>query len=352
MKQKELKFSGLPESGALAIARRAQALARDAEAAAINAQAERENVDLPVEVKPGQPVEAKFAATAAQADSSTLDADWAFKRFPVQPKNEYATPLARLPICRASNRSTQQTKVDSDGSFPFVCSYGKGRRHGPALTIRDEDTLIALMRLRDHGFQGPQSRLPSNIRDFHRHNNGNASVHRVICTIRQINDELGLKKSGVNAKNTLASVKRLAGCRIEIENVRVGGERIGGTFSLIELQWQLIEDEGIVDVTFPPLMTHWLTESYTFINWGVRMQLTPLAKAIHCFLSSQRGDFKINVKKLADVVGYDGRQDQLRTKFGKACDELVAVGWLKEFEFTGNSRSIPLKLRTVQHSSS
>ncbi len=284
-----------------------------------------------------RPVEARLRAAAHELATKGQAAG--FDAFALTPSNEFPSQLTRLPIFRPSQRRTQQLIQDLDNAVAFETPWGRGRRLGPPLTVRDEDTLIALMRLRDHALRGPESRLPANVRDIYQSSTGTSEVHRVVCSLGQLLDELGLSDSGTNFKNLLASIKRLAGASIEIEKVNLPeNSTAGGTFNLIQLRWVTFEDHGLVDVVFPPMMAHWLRHSYTYIDWKVRLQLPPLAKAIHRFLSGQRTSYSIELGKLAGTIGYDGRREHMRKKFAAACDELVATGWMTRYRIRGTGR--------------
>jgi len=302
----------------------------------------------PLTVQRSLPLEARLR-TAAR-DIEAFDQDGAFASYPIRVSNEFPTLLTRLPIFRPSQRRKQQSIQDTDNAVAFNTPWGRGRRVGPPLTIRDEDTLIALMRLRDRVLCGPASGLPASVRDFYaRKQSGQTEVHRVVCTVNQINEELGLTDSGTNFKNTFESVKRLNLAKIELEQDTEGGKsRVGGAFDLIELRWLVYERHGLLDVIFKPLMAHWLKSSYTYVDWNTRMQLTNLGKAIHRFLSGQRRDYSIELEKLARTVGYDGRREHMKKHMLAACQELVAIGWLESANVRGTGRKTPWILSIIR----
>ena len=71
-----------------------------------------------------------------------------------------------------------------------------------------------------------------------------------------------------------------------------------------------------------------------------------LGKCLHRFLSGQPKQYKNEVLKLADTIGYDGPKKNIKQRFGKSLSQLTNIDWLKTFRFTGNSRSVPLVLHT------
>lgn len=280
-----------------------------------------------------------------------FDAGGRFASYSMKPQSEFPTKLTRLPIFRPSQRRTQRALQDNDNMVPFSTPFGRGKRSGPPLTVRDEDTLIALLRLRDQVLAGRERDLPENVRELYREDGARAEVHRVVCTVQQINEALGLTDSGTNFGNTLASIKRLGHCSIELERDVVEGERsakYGSIFRLLVVRWLVYEEHGLVDVVFPQTMARWLKESYTYIDWNTRRQLSALGKAVHRYLSGQPRDYTIELGKLAATIGYDGRREHMRRKFADACEELVTVGWLTEYRISGSGRSTPWKLHTLK----
>jgi len=292
------------------------------------------------------PLEARLRTAASEI--GTFGNNDVFSSYPLKVSNQFPTTLTRIPIFRPSRRVTQQKIQDTDNTVPFETPYGVGRRHGPPLTVTDEDTLIVLLRMRDRGMTGPSTHLPENVRDFHQPRNGMSTIHRVTCTIKQINERLGKNDGGGSYRSTLASLKRLNACKIEFDrNTRDGGKE-GGAFDLVKIQWRVYDDHGLIDAVFPPVMADWLQSSYTYIDWDTRKKLTPLGKAIHRYYSGQRSDFTIGLKKLAVTVGYDGRVDRLKPSFEKALNELVELGWFKSQEITGNGRTEPFMVHTTR----
>jgi len=297
---------------------------------------------LPLSVQRSLTLEARLRAAAR--DIGPFGQNNVFKPSDLKPNNQYPSILSRLPIFRPSKRLTQQSIQDADNAVGFDTPWGEGRRHGPPLTTRDEDTLIALLHLRDRCLTGPTSHLPESVRDIYRSKNGMTSVHRVTCTIDQINSFLGLSDSGKNYKVTLASIKRLNACKIEIENALVDGSRVGGSFDIVKIQWRVFDERGLVDAVFPPVMSHWLKASYTYIDWNIRKQLSPVGKALHRFLSGQPKKYEIGMTKLAKTIGFDGRTDRLKKTIEKGLEELKKVGWVTDFSVSGTGRSVPWKV--------
>ena len=283
--------------------------------------------------------------STARDGLSPLDSD-VFTSYPLSPQREFPTALTRMPIFRPSRRVTQQAIQDTDNAVSFATGWGEGRRLGPPLTIRDEDTLICLIRLRDRAIVGPASALPTVLREVRESTGETTEVHRLRCTLQMVVDELGLRDGGTAYSTTLASIRRLGGCTVELVHRSEDGRRsMGKQFRLIDVNWMAYDEHAVVEVVFPPLMAGWLRDTYSYLDWPVRRRLKgALTKALHRFLSGQRDSYAIGLDKVAAAVGFDGRREHMRTKFGGACRELVEAGWLERWKIEGNGRTEPLIL--------
>lgn len=273
-----------------------------------------------------------------------------FVSYPLSPGNEFPTLLTRLPIFRPTRRGHQQRLVNKDFALEFTTPFGDGKRHGPPLTVRDEDTLIAITRLRSKRIYGRPQSLPVPIADIYasKNTNGSVGVHFVVCSIDQINRELGLTDGGVNYKRTFESVKRLGATTLEL-NLKhreryLGDVKTGRMLPLINVQWQAFDDNGLFVIVFPPVIAHWLENEYTYIDWSVRLKLDDLGKCLHRFLSSQPKRYKADLGKIARTVGYDGPAKNIKQRFRRSLDQLVEHAWLTSYRFSGNGRSVPLML--------
>ena len=277
-----------------------------------------------------------------------------FVSYPISPGNEFPTLLTRLPIFRPTRRGHQQRLVNKEFALEFTTPFGDGKRHGPPLTVRDEDTLIALTRLRSKRVYGLPQSLPIPIADIYasKNDHGTVGAHYVVCSIDQVNRELGLTDGGLNYKRTFQSVKRLGATTLELTLKRheryLGKVQTGRMLSLIHVQWQTFEENGLLVVLFPPVIANWLENEYTYIDWSVRLKLGDLGKCLHRFLSSQPKKYRGELNKIATSIGYDGPPKNVRQRVGKALEQLVDLGWLNSYRISGNGRSKPLVLHVYR----
>jgi hypothetical protein len=263
----------------------------------------------------------------------------------IERSNAFPTFLARLPLFVPGKRSRQPHETD-DGLL-FKTSWGEGKRHGPALTVFDEDTLIALCRLRQVAINAEGARLPVPIGT-----NDRQRVHALRTTVRAVQAECGGASScgGTNLRRRLESIQRLAAQRIALSQTtadKLG--RTGSTFSLIELAWLEHPGEPHEDtdgddcpvarrryaaevyVQFPPTMAKFLDSCYSYIDWNVRLQLTDTGKAIHRFLSSQPEDYVISTELLRRTIGYPRAYAFFMRDLRGTMERLVDLRWVRHW---------------------
>ena len=281
-----------------------------------------------------------------------LEGEGFFVSYPLSPQNEFPTLLTRLPIFRPSKRLRQRNLLNRDNALEFSTPFGSGKRYGPPLTVRDEDTLIAITRLRSKRLYGCLERLPIQIADIYHAGGDDVGVHCVVCSVDQINKELGLTDGGLNYRETLASVKRIGATTLELNLKRheryLGEVEMGRMLPLIHVQWEAYSQNGLLLILFPPVIARWLEQEYTYINWDIRLQLDDLGKALHRFLSSQPKQYRAEVLKIAETIGYDGPTKNVKPRFRRSLEQLKGLGWLLHYAFTGSGRSIPLVLKTTR----
>lgn len=266
-----------------------------------------------------------------------------FKQFPIAPNSEYPSVLTRVPVFAPGQRSTIAKRLDKDLAMNFETGWGKGRKFGPPLTIYDEDTLLAILGLRQSQLVGSGSKMPMPVTHPGRLDE-EINVQVVFTTIGEIQDYLGLAKGGRGHKRRLDSVKRLAG--VVIEFTRTSDPALksvirGGSFStkLLELVTQDMENESCLYIQLPPVMVKWLSESYTYIEMDVRRQLTDHGKAIHKFLASQQ-HFNISLEKLQEITGSSLHHREFTRSTRQTMKKLHDIGWC-EYKITRNGRSKP-----------
>lgn len=274
---------------------------------------------------------------------------------PITKKNHFPTMLSRVNIFPAMSARLQKTYLDDDNAWPFDSPFGKGKRYGANLTPKDQCVLIAIFRLRSRRLIGGHGNLPIKVsRIFNGDEKGKIDVDVSLCTIAQILDELELSYGGKNYKDVLASLERLAACRIKMtvnRHDRYFGEfEQGSIFQLLDIQWTTYKDAGVIYVQFSPLVTKWLQEEATYLNWEIHKKLgrNENAMVLHIFLSSQftkkKPYYDNEMHKIAKAVGIHGSAKEIKRKFTSGLKKLKAVGWIEDFELIGSGRKEPIRL--------
>ena len=123
----------------------------------------------------------------AQMDLFRLERQGQFQAVPIAPQNEFPTLLTRLPIFVPGRARKQKAQIDEDFAIPFQTSWGTGRKFGPPLTVYDEDTLIALGRLRQNMLIGQPSKMPYPVSKLYaKEDQDEVHVHVVYCMLSDV----------------------------------------------------------------------------------------------------------------------------------------------------------------------
>lgn len=286
----------------------------------------------------------------AQLALFRLESTGRFVQQPLRPESEYPTFLTRLPIFLPARRKNQSKLLDVDNAMSFETPWGKGRKYGPPLTVYDEDTLIAIGRLRQSRLTGRPHNLPIPVPEVYQSKNrDDVSVHLVQCMLTDIQAMCGTTHGGKADQARLDSVKRLGGTVIEFTRQSPDLFVQPGTqIKLVDIAWQEYATNAILLIQFTPLMAHWFDNEYTYIDWDLRRKLSDTGKAVHRFLSSQPKDYEIGAKKLMTTIGFLRSYAEFMRDLRECLNQLKAEGWLRHYEVAGTGRKVPHKLLTVR----
>ena len=283
----------------------------------------------------------------AQLDLFQLERRGQFTAVSINPQNEFPTLLTRLPIFVPGRARKQRELLDNDNALPFQTSWGTGRKFGPPLTVYDEDTLMALGRLRQNMLIGDPGKMPYPVSKLYaRTGETDVHVHVVFCMLSDIQAMCGTSVGGRNNKLRLESVRRLAGTKIEFnKQTQDKVEFSGTTIDLVHVKWDAYEDNAVLYIQFSPIMAQWLERAYTYIDWNLRRKLrTDVGKAVHRFLSGQPPKYMIFTRKLQNTIGHVGPYKHFMADLREAMEQLQSEKWLGDFQIVGNGRKTPHKL--------
>lgn len=328
--------------------------AENAEKAKLRAEAKQAEIKKEQPVKAEKEVQgrARFSAIEEMQDNlSDAEQDGRFTSYPITPSTEHPTLLTRVPIFVPARRSNQRNLLDDDNAIRFETSWAKGKKFGPPLTVYDEDTLMAIGRLRSKRLAGQPSNLPVPVSEIYREKlNADVNVHIVCCMLSDIQDECGTSQGGKNNKLRLDSIRRLAATTIEL-NTKTPDKIVGrGTnIKLIDVAWQEFTDNAILYIQFSPVMAKWYEREYTYINWALRQKLHDTGKAIHRFLAGQPKIYEIHTTKIMQTINYLRPNKRFLEDLRSTMTLLKEEGWIQEWKITGTGRKIPHKLQIVRN---
>ncbi len=290
----------------------------------------------------------RLSISKFQLDLFKKESDGRFTSYPLQPGSEFPTFLTRIPIFQPIKRGRKKAELDADNAMPFITSWGRGRKHGPPLTVYDEDTLMAIARLRKTRLMGRPHNMPiplSAVQSATQASGDDVAVHVLACSLSDIQLELCDSDGGANLQLRLASIKRLGATVMEFDRETNGKLGYRGTqVKIVDIAWDVYEHDAVLLIQFSPLMAAWLESEYTYIDWGVRKQLSDTGKALHRFFSAQPKQYAIGCEKLSQTIGYQRHYRYFMSDLRTTMQKLTDIGWLASWDISGTGRKIPHKL--------
>lgn len=275
------------------------------------------------------------------------------ERTRLPPTDELPTFFTRVPIF-APGFSRSQRALIEDARLLIRTSWGSVIRNGPALTIYDEDTLYALVHLRDSRVVAPREYLPVGGVDPSAElitadaPDPRSVVHWTRCLISDIQKFLGRSDGGRSARDTLESIKRIARTSLEFETEIPRVAPRGGILRIYDVLWECWEKDSVIFVQFSPVIAQWLEKDFTYIDWQVRRQLSDTGKAIHRFLSSQPKLYNIGCEKLRRTIFYMRDFKSFMRDLRTVMTQLEQIGWIRSYDITGTGRKTPYILHVAR----
>jgi len=278
------------------------------------------------------------------------------EQFDLFPSNEFPTPFTRLPLFPPVQRTTARNAASGDG-IALHSRWGSGGvfKAGPGLTIYDEDTLIGLMTLRSQGLTGPADQLPIPAQPGAISTglapSNPVRVHALYCLISQLESTIQCRRpsggwGGRAIQKRRESLNRLAAITLRFEQPKGADGFQGKTIHLIYAEYVSTDADSCYYVQFHPLVSQWLETYRTFIDFDLRRKLTPLGKAMHRFLASQRSNksYAVDLAVLFQAIGAHGELRDLKRSALVQLAKMQDEGFLGNFQITGTGRSTPWRL--------
>jgi len=282
------------------------------------------------------------------------------EQFDLFPSAEYPTPLTRLPLFPPVQRSTARELAAAADWIALESRWDGGGvyKAGPALTVYDEDTLFGLMNMRQQGMTGPADRLPipappaltpSGLAP------GNpVRVHALYCLVSQLESVIqghtpqrGWGGRAISKRRE--SMENLAAITLKFQKPKGGDAFHGKPIQLIFIEYVATAQDACYYVQFHPLVSQWLEEYRTFLDFDIRRQLSPLGKAMHRSLASQRSNrtFAIPLTEFFASIGAFGELRDRKREALPQLEKLIALQFLERFAITGTGRRTPWILEVI-----
>lgn len=282
------------------------------------------------------------------------------EQFDLFPTAEYPTPLTRLPLFPPLQRKTARQLAKESDWLALESRWDGGGvyKAGPALTVYDEDTLFGLMTLRRQGMTGPANRLPIPAPPMLGPNglapDNPVMVHALYCLVSQLESAIQghTPKNGWGGRalaKRRESMDNLAAITLKFQKPRGGDAFHGKPIQLIFIEYIVTAEDACYYIQFHPLVSQWLEEYRTYIDFEIRRQLSPLGKAMHRSLASQRSNRTFEIS-LTDFFASIGAYGELRDRKREAVpqlEKLKTLEFLESFAIAGTGRSTPWKLSVV-----
>ena len=278
------------------------------------------------------------------------------EQFELFPSNEFPTPFTRLPLFPPVQRTTARKAATGDWvALHSRWDSGGVFKAGPGLTIYDEDTLIGLMTLRSQGLTGPADQLPIPAQPGALSRglapDNPVRVHALYCLISQLEATIQghAPKGGWGGRaiqKRRESLNRLAAITLRFEQPKGADGFQGKAIHLLYIEYVSTKEDSCYYVQFHPVVSQWLETYRTFIDFDLRRKLTPLGKAMHRFLASQRSNqtYTVELAVLFQAIGAEGELSQLKRPANQQLERLRVDKFLEAFKITGTGRLTPWKL--------
>jgi hypothetical protein len=322
-----------------------------APSAAPAAQAEPHTIKSP---RPGNGAPAPKIVAQANARLEHFLRERGVEQFELFPSAEYPTPLTRLPLFPPIQRTTARELAAASDWIALESRWDGGGvfKAGPALTVYDEDTLFGLMNMRQQGMTGPADRLPIPAPPAVTMNGlapGNpVRVHALYCLVSQLESVIqGYSPprgwGGRAIAKRRESMENLAAITLKFQKPKGADALHGKPIQLIFIEYIATAEDACYYVQFHPLVSQWLEEYRTFLDFDIRRQLSPLGKAMHRSLASQRSNrtFSIPLPEFFASIGAFGELRDRKREAIPQLQKLQDLKFLEGFAITGTGRKTP-----------
>jgi hypothetical protein len=304
--------------------------------------------------RPGNGAPAQKIIAQANARLEHFLRERGVEQFELFPSAEYPTPLTRLPLFPPVQRSTARELAAASDWIALESRWDGGGvfKAGPALTVYDEDTLFGLMNMRQQGMSGPADRLPipapPTVTMSGLAPGNQVRVHALYCLVSQLESVIqgyAPRKGwgGRAISKRRESMENLAAITLKFQKPKGADALHGKPIQLIFIEYIATAEDACYYVQFHPLVSQWLEEYRTFLDFDIRRQLSPLGKAMHRSLASQRSNrtFSIPLPEFFASIGAFGELRDRKREAIPQLQKLKDLQFLDAFAISGTGRKTP-----------
>lgn len=169
----------------------------------------------------------------------------------------------------------------------------------------------------------------------------------VVITAHALLKSMGLSTGGDQHKQLHEGIRRLNGASVQITHMR---KKYFGTL-IIEVAQD--EDTGHYAIQLNRKLIQLFGDTqWTAIDWQQRLALRrrPLTQALHAYFSSHKTPVPVTLEFLRKITGSRNTQPaSFKRQCNNALQNLVAIGFLKSYGFTGNLLAVERPLPQIEN---
>jgi hypothetical protein len=145
------------------------------------------------------------------------------------------------------------------------------------------------------------------------------------------------------------SMENLAAITLKFQKPKGADALHGKPIQLIFIEYVATAEDACYYVQFHPLVSQWLEEYRTFLDFDIRRKLSPLGKAMHRSLASQRSNrtFAIPLPEFFASIGAFGELRDRKREAIPQLQKLADLQFLESFAITGTGRRTPWVLEVT-----
>lgn len=258
-----------------------------------------------------------FASMTLKSSSTVTDTSQLQLQLPIWPQDLRGLPnaFARSALFSVSNIRSGGERANLKRHLVASLKGIEMTYTGEALRQDDEDVFLQILHL---------------------------ARHQPVSTAIKFNafsmiSELGWTKNASSYKRLVDCIDRMKASSVALTVSSASGARENYTGSLIRsFRWKEVGSELPIRewevLLEPEIVTLFNPQSYSRLDWKMRLKLPPLEKWLHSFYHTHSQPYPYSVKKIHELTGSEIPISELRKfryKLKKALEQLVKLGFFE-----------------------